>query len=110
MRRKGKIGEKSEKNNGKTGERERLSELVCRYLGVAPDFLPSESMIEIRGRSYIMVHGAGKIIYYTPEEIRIRLKKSSLSVKGRGLVCISYHVDSVGIEGKISDLCFLEEE
>ncbi len=107
MRRKGKMGEK---NEGRADKKERLSERVCRCLGVTPDFLPSESMIEIRGRSYVMIHGAGKITYYTPEEIRIRLKKGCLSVKGVGLVCISYHVDSVGIEGKISDVCFCEEE
>ena len=91
-------------------EKERVSEKICRCLGVTPDFLPSESMIEIRGRSYMMIHGAGKIAYYTPEEIRISLKKSCLSVRGRGLVCISYHVDSVGIEGKITDVSFCGED
>ena len=102
--------EKKKKENCKGGnEKERISEKVCRYLGVTPDFLPSESMIEIRGRSYMMIHGSGKIISYTSEEIRIRLKKNCLSVKGTGLVCISYHVDSVGIEGKISDISFCGE-
>lgn len=87
-----------------------LAERVCRYLEIAPDAMPGESMIEIRGRNYMKIHGMGKILVYTPEEIKIRMKKGCLRVRGSKLTCVSYYKDAIGIEGRFSDISFCREE
>ena len=79
-----------------------------RALDIPPDVLSRESMIEIRGRELITVHGCERIIRYLPDEIRIATAKGGVSILGARLVCISYSGKSVGIEGRIDKVLFLE--
>ncbi len=95
-----------EKNVEKAGLRERIS----RHLDIPPDVFPGESLIEIRGRGSVTVRGGGRILTYTPEEIRIALKHGCLSVQGRRLVCTSYYVGAVGIDGCVCRIFFEEVE
>ena len=93
-----------------TGEKRGWRERLCQGLDLVPDCLPGECMVELRGRNVAMVSGGGKILLYTPEEIRIALKKGVLSVTGHRLVCTSYYVGAVGIEGQICRVSFEEGE
>lgn len=98
------------KKKRKESNGEQMSERLCRYLDITPDGYSREGMIELRGRNSMKLHGRGRILSYTPEEIKIKLKKDCLTVRGKRLYCASFYKDSVGIEGLISDISFCEEE
>lgn len=102
-----KMPKKREKKNAR--EERGLRERLCQALDLVPDSLPRESLVELRGRNAMTVRGGGKILLYTPEEIRISLKRGCLSVVGKRLVCTSYYVGAVGIEGLICRISFEEE-
>ena len=91
-------------------ERRSLRERICQGLDIVPDCLPGECMVELRGRHAVTVSGGGKILLYTPEKIRIALKRGVLCVVGQRLVCTSYYVGAVGIEGLICGVSFEEGE
>ena len=83
-----------------------LSERICGALDIQPDSIGKGGLIEIRGRSVVSVCGGGRILVYTPDRISIELYGTSVTVKGSGLVCISYNPGAVGIEGVIDSVCF----
>ena len=85
------------------GWRERMS----RALDMPPDLLGVGELVEIRGRRAMTIHGGGRILMYTPEQISVALGgKECLTVKGRGLVCTSYYARALGIEGHIEEVVF----
>ena len=87
---------------GAVGWRERMS----RALDMPPDLIGRGSLVEIRGRGMMTVRGNGKILIYTPSEIAVELHDGILTVRGRRLVCTSYYVGALGIEGKIDEVIF----
>ena len=89
-------------------ERPGFRERICRGLDIPPDLLPGAGLVEIRGRNSVTVKGCGRILVYTPEEIRIGLKSGCLSVTGKRLVCTSYYAGAVGIDGYICRVSFEE--
>ncbi|MBE6547150.1 MAG: hypothetical protein E7668_06930 [Ruminococcaceae bacterium] len=93
-----------ERKKEQMGVRERLS----KSLDIPPDLFGGQSLLELRGRESITLKGCGKILLYTPEEIRIALKKGCLRVCGKRLVCTSYHAGAVGIDGEIGGISFEE--
>ena len=91
-------------------KKETLAEKISRGLDIPPDVLPGSSLISIRGRSALSVSGSTSIALYTPEEIRLSMKKGTLSVKGERLACISYNSSEVSVEGRINSVSFEEDE
>jgi sporulation protein YqfC len=59
--------------------------------------------IEIVGDFEVSVHGCRRIIHYSPEKISLQMKKKGgiVTFEGEGLLCTSFFVGSVVIEGKI---------
>lgn len=88
--------------------RESLRERICRGLDIEPDVFPNESMVEIRGRGSMIVRGCGRILLYTPDEIRLEMGESEITVWGERLVCTSYYLGAVGIDGRINGVNFKE--
>ena len=95
----------------KNKEQNSLRERICRALELPLEILPKSTLIELHGESLLKIQGAGSILLYTPEEIRIGIIKSKrfISVKGNGLSCSSYNMGLLGIEGKIRAVAFCEE-
>ena len=91
-------------------ERISISEKLNRHLDITPDVLPYGSLIELRGRNSLSVTGCGKILTYTPEQIRVALKKDDLLVSGKRLLCTSYHKGEIGIDGVIDCVRFCKKE
>jgi sporulation protein YqfC len=91
-------------------KKESLGEKISRGLDIPPDVLPGSSLISIRGRSALSVSGSTSIILYTPDMIRLSMKRGTLCVKGERLVCISYNSSEVSIEGRINSVSFEEDE
>ncbi|MBR2354074.1 MAG: YabP/YqfC family sporulation protein [Clostridia bacterium] len=96
------MGERKHEDRG--GMKERL----CRALDLSPDIFPGETLVELRGRGSLSVSGCRGILDYTPELIRLSLKKGNLLIEGRRLSCASYLAGSVGIDGQIDSLRFEE--
>lgn len=86
-----------------------VRERLCKALDILPDMIPGCGMVEIRGRNLVSINEGGKILFYSPERISVKLKKGSVSVCGQRLACISYYPDSVGIEGYICSVTFEED-
>lgn len=85
------------------------SERLCRLFDIPVDSLPHGYSLELQGRSLLKLRGGGRILLYTPEEIKVSLPRAKgelLSIKGARLSCASYNKGTLGIEGVISSLCF----
>ena len=91
------------------GERRRLAEIINEGLDIPADVVPSGTLITIRAGSAVSVTGARGIILYSPTEIRLATKDGAISVRGRRLVCTSYHPSGLEIGGCILSV-ELEEE
>ena len=87
-----------------------ITERVRRALDIPPGIISRESMIEIRGRGLITVHGCERIARYLPGEIVIATASGGVLIRGDALVCVSFSSGSVGIEGRVDGVDFLEGE
>ena len=87
------------------GWRERMN----RVLDIPPDLWPRGTLIEMRGQESVTVRGGGRILVYRPEQISMEYDRGVLSIRGRRLVCTSYYVGAIGIEGKIECVCFAKD-
>lgn len=70
------------------------------------DLLAGEVCVEIRGRKSLLMQGCRRILKYSPEEMILSAKGFDVSVRGAGLVCLSYHEGAVIIDGKIENVDF----
>ena len=93
----------------KEEKRESFKERIYRNLDIEPDIMPRESFVEIRGRECVMIRGAGRILLYTPNEIKVERGDGEISVVGETLICTSYYLGAVGIEGRIKGVNFRSE-
>ncbi|MBQ2999858.1 MAG: YabP/YqfC family sporulation protein [Clostridia bacterium] len=91
-------------------KRGELRERLCRRLDLVPDLFSGEGLVELRGRGAATVRGGGRILLYTPSEIRIAMGKYTLSIVGEELVCTSYYQGAVGVDGRIFGVSFEEGE
>ena len=92
------------KRRGEQEEKRGFRERLCHALDLSPDLLPGGYTVELRDRNLLTLRGGGKILLYTPEEVRVTLREGCLAVRGRRLCCISYYVGAIGIEGEIDSL------
>lgn len=92
------------------GDRSDMRERLCHALDIQPDIFPGESFVEIRGRNSVTVKGSGRVLTYTDTLIRFALCKGVLRIEGRRLCCSSYHSGAAVVDGRISLVCFEEEE
>ena len=65
--------------------------------------------VEIRGRNYVSRKEGGRILFYSPEKIRVALPQGSVSILGRRLVCTSYTPDTVRVDGFVCSVCFEDD-
>lgn len=63
----------------------------------------NSARVEIVGDFEATVHGCRRIIHYSPEKISLQMKKKggTVTLEGQGLVCSSFFVGAVVVEGKI---------
>ena len=96
----------------KESKKATLTERIANALDIPCELLPHKTLVEIHGTSLVKIQGAGRILCYTENEIRISLRKKAgfLSVKGDCLCCNSYNMGTVGIEGNIRTLSFEQNE
>ena len=102
----------SKENNKNSGERRGFIELLAQKTALPSDLILGDFRLEIRGRSTLFMQGCRRILKYSPEEMIMAAKGFDVDIKGRRLVCTSYHDGTVTVEGVIGSLEFLggEEE
>lgn len=91
-------------------EKRSFAEVINEKLDIPSDVLPGGTLVEIRSQSELSVTGAKKILLYSGTYIRLATKGGTLSVRGKRLVCTSYHPDGVKIDGHISSVNFEDSE
>ena len=94
----------------KEKEKRGLGERIMCALDIPCELLPHKTLVEIHGTSLVKIQGAGSILCYTENEIRVALRgcNEALSVISKGLCCSSYNMGVVGIEGKICSVNFVK--
>ena len=99
-------------NRKNKSEKRTLGEKIVTALDIPSELLPRKTLVEIHGSSLVKIQGAGGILLYTENEIRISLREkgSFLCVLGHGLCCNSYNMGAVGIEGRIRSVSFCHGE
>lgn len=88
------------------GEKRSLAERFGTFLDVPADLLCGGCYLELHGQSELRMQGCRGILIYTDEEIVLRLRRGAVRVRGRRLVCTSYHAGAVEIEGWICAIDF----
>ena len=63
-----------------------------------------EPLVVIRGQGEMTVYGCRKILLYTPQEIRLSLRKRSFCITGESLCCTSFSGGAVTVEGRIESV------
>ncbi len=64
----------------------------------------------LHGRRGVTVYGCHRILLYSPEEIRLRLRHDLLSVCGADLFCSSFASGTVEVKGDVDGVIFLERD
>ncbi len=93
----------TKERTGRKSLRQALSSLVDK------ERCEGEGLIELRGRASVTVRGSGAILTYTPTVIRLGFGKEVLRIEGTALICSSYFLGAVRVDGKIGALSFEEE-
>lgn len=84
---------------------ESFKDRLYRTLDIDGDIFGGVTL-EMRGRGSVTARGCGRIIEYLPESIRLESGDGEILVRGRGLVCTSYRIGAVTIEGRIDMISF----
>ena len=90
-------------NNANGKDKMSLLEKLYLKLDIPPDII-NGMLIEIRGRTYMRIHGCREILLYTPEQIKIRLQECVLQILGKELHCTAFNSKSVEIDGVICSI------
>ena len=99
----------TEKREKKT-QRRTLREWLAVRLDIPADVTGEVLRLDMRGRHTLTVHGCRKILSFSPCEVSLALKDSTLTVSGRRLICTAYLAGAVGIEGYICGISFCDGE
>ena len=87
-----------------------FSERLCRALDIQPDILPYGTLIEIRGRSSVTLHGCGSVLRYSDTHLSFASRFGRVCIRGHGLCCSSYKRGTATVEGVIEGVFFEREE
>jgi len=88
----------------KRGWRQRL---VARYGASAQR---GGGCVVLQGQRRVTVYDCRKILEYSPKEIRLTVKKRTLSVRGEELFCPSFAAGTVTVEGYITGVVYLGDD
>ena len=86
-----------------------LSEWLAVHLDVPADLCEGGLRLDLRGRNTLTVYGCQRIADFSPTRIRLSMKSCDLLVEGGRLSCTSYLSGTVGIEGCICRMAFLDD-
>lgn len=97
-------------SNEKARKKPSVAELLASKTTLPSDLLIGEFRLEVRGRNTVIINGCKRILEYSPERMRLAIKKSSVCVSGERLICSTYHDGAICIEGYIGSISFDDGE
>lgn len=99
------MSKKGKRNGGGPTAAEKFS----KFFDIPSDTVDGGLTLELRGRNGLLVGGCEEILEYSPERIRLRLRRGVIVVCGCRLTMTTYYRGQTGIEGEIRgiDLCDL---
>lgn len=100
----------SNDENKKNKEKRGLIEFLALKTELPADALTGDFRIEIRGRNTLFMQGCRRILKYSPEEMIMAAKGFEVSIRGRRLVCTTYHDGTVTLDGAIDGVELLGGE
>lgn len=96
--------------NKKKEDKRTILEYLAVMGDIGGDSLAGDIYLEMRGKNSLLVKGCRRILGYSPETVVLEVKNDKLTVRGKRLVCTSFHSGSVSVEGVILSLGFSGEE
>lgn len=90
--------------------KDNLKQKMLRAMGAPESMVRNQPEICMLGFERISVENYNSILKYTPEEILLRLLQGKMQIIGKQLWVKDIGMGSICIEGKVSQICFLEEE
>lgn len=104
-------GRKERRGGGRRGaDRPSLREWLAVKLDISPELTGQDLRLELRGRNILTVHGCTGILDFNPRTVCLAVGESTLTIRGRRLICTAYLAGAVGVEGYICSLCFSDGE
>ena len=91
----------SKKANKEPKEKRGFLEYLAVRTELPSDALAGDIRIEIRGRNTLFMQGCRRILKYSPEEMILAAKGLAVRIRGRRLICSTYHDGTVTIDGSI---------
>ena len=68
-----------------------------------------ECLVVLRGEGEVTVHGCKKILLYSTELIRLKMRRRTLCIRGKGLACTSFSGGIMMLEGRIDAISYETE-
>ena len=93
-----------------TSPKPSFAERLGTVLDIPADLLRGGCYMEMCGQNELRLQGCRQILVYTAEEIILRLRRGSVRVCGRRMICSSYHAGCAVIEGWIEGVSFVNTE
>ena len=78
-----------------------VKSLIDNKLALPSDALEGSFSLEIRERRTVFVRGCRRIVKYSESEMIIAVRGFELRIRGEGLICSTYHLGTVTVEGEI---------
>lgn len=103
------IVRRKKETKGKIVRGAMLAEAAARYFDLPPDVISGGLTLEMRGRRELLVGGCEGILTYSEEYIKLALRREILEVFGEGMSFTTYYGTSVGINGRIDRICFIDD-
>ena len=95
------------KQEKKTHPEGMLRRIKARYTEAA--IVPRDTVV-LNGRQSVTVYGCQRILFYSPCEIRLKVRDSALSVVGERLYCSSFTAGTVTVVGRVEGVRYLSSE
>lgn len=77
------------------------------FLGLGKEITPYLYRVTLFGTSGGLIEGVERIVFYSPQELQLKLKKGELKIVGEGLKIKKYGDGEVALVGKITGVCYL---
>lgn len=88
--------------------KEKLNDWLVKNVELPADVVMDLPRITIIGQFHIYIENHGGVLAFSNEELRLRLQRGQLVIKGRNFVLKTILPEEILLEGKIVEVKYLE--